>query len=602
MPYQRRSIWLYPAGDLVRSDPPSEQNTQPSWWLRVWRAIEPRAALSDAGRALFDERRVQVQAAHLKWVLPSLLVIHLASAAYFTGLPRVDESSALWLDTLTKLHGVAAAFAAIVLAAVTATVRELRNSTWRLALFEALLRFYPLFGALISANAQRSHKGYGFYLLASLASAIAIQDARGAFALNMVAASLLSFAIANTQPDPALRGAAIVTVFGAGLLSFLWSRITSHLLAAVVRTELTQNAARENLERELAEQLAASNEHVREIGRLNQQLDVVVQRRTKELSLALAKLALGAQGRRTITPGTIVGARFVVDAPLNVGRSVWLADDKLTDGRVVLRVAQATSAAELDEFHRMLGTVDVFSSIRDAVFVRTVHIDLTEDGVLVQAMEYVPGVTIEAWLAQQGPLPSPIVARMGALVASGLAAAHNAGLLHGSLSPASVMLSGFSPGVRMLGFGAIRSSQSSVRNETAILSGVDPAYVSPEFVADGTIGVSSDVYAAGLVMYRALAGRAPFDRTTGAGWLKAHESDEPKPLSSLVRNVSPALAEIVMRCLAKKPEHRPTARQLADELERLANTLSAGGVDEYVRNTQSETSGALVSAHVGMGV
>ncbi len=586
----------------MQSERPSEQEKKPSWWLRVWRAIEPRASLSDAGRALFDERRVQVQALHLRWVLPSLLVIHLLCAVYFTRLPRVDEGSALWLDTLTKLHGVAAAFTAIVLAAVTATVRELRKSTWRLALFEALLRFYPLFGALISANAQRSHKGYGFYLLASLASAIAIQDARSAFSLNLLAASLLSFAIASTQPDPAQRGAAIVTVFGAGLLSFLWSRISSHLLTALVRTELSQNSAREHLERELAKQLAASNEHVRQIARLNQQLDVVVQRRTKELSLALAKLALGAQGRRTITPGTIVGARFVVDAPLNVGRSVWLADDKLTDGRVVLRVAQATSAAELDEFQRMLGTVDVFSSIRDPVFVRTVHIDLTEDGVLVQAMEYVPGVTIEMWLAQQDPLPSPIVARMGALIAGGLAAAHNEGLLHGSLSPASVMLSGFSPGVRMLGFGAIRSSQSSVSNETAILSGVNPEYVSPEFVADGTIGPSSDVYAAGLLMYRALAGRAPFDRTTGAGWLKAHESDEPKPLSSVVRNVSPDLAEIVMRCLAKKPADRPAARALAEQLERVANALGAGSVDEYVRDAQSEASGAYASVHVGTGV
>lgn len=579
----------------------TEHSEKLPWMTRVWRAIEPTAVLEPEHLAHYHATRVQLHARHLRWVLPVLIVVHLASAGYFSTLPRASESQVLWLDTMSKLHGTAAAFVAVVLVAVTTSLRNLRESNWRGVLFEAVLRFYPFFGALISANAQRTHKGYGFYIFASMAAAIAVVDARSSLVVNALAAAFLAYAIASMQPDPALRGAAVVTVLGVGMLGFLWSRISAHLLVAVVQAELTQQNARENLEQKLAQQLATTSNHVLEIARLNQQLDAQVQQRSKELSLALAKLAQGAPARRTISEGTIVGSRFVVDAPLNVARSVWLADDKVTNARVVLRVAQASSAVELDEFHKMLEEVDAFLTVREPVFVRTVHIDLTEDGFLVQAMEYVPGVTLAKWLATHDAMPPAVVARAGALLARGLAAVHKVGLVHRSISPANVMLSAFSPGVRMLGFGTVRSSLSSVRHATALLSGIDPEFVSPEFVADGALTAPSDVYAAGLVLYRALVGKSPFRPTTGAGWLKAHASEAPAPIASVMRNAPRELSDLIMRCLAKKPEDRPTASELGDALEAIANAANATGVDTYVRRIESEASGSHPSTDLASG-
>lgn len=565
-----------------------------SWGRRLWLAIEPTAALSADELADYEQRRVTRLHRILRVGLPLGVLGHLSAAAFFTRVERVSFAQTQWLETMLRLHAIAALFDVCVVLALNVSTKRLRASRFRTAMFEAILRFYPLFGALLAGNAQRTHGSYGAFVVCVMASATASIDARSSMFVHAAGATILSLAIIVMQHDPALRAAALTTVIATALLGFGWSRISVHNLVNEVRSHWAELLARKSLEDRVDGQVREIFTYVDEIARLNRHLDAQVQQRSKELSLALARLAEGASGRRTITAGTIVASRFVVDAPLNTTGSVWLADDRVSDSRVVLRVAQASSAVELDAFNKMLAEIQTLTSVHHAAFVRTVHIDLTEDGFLVQALEYVPGLSVEKWVRTNGALPPPMVARIGALVAGALSEGHARGMLHRSITPAHVLLSAFSPGARLLGFGSVRGVLRGTAANT-VLSGVDPEYVAPDYLRDESseqiTDGRADVYSLGLLLYFALAARSPYAPTTGAGWLKAHASEAPTPLGSVIKNVPTELSALVMRCLAKDTAARPTAEQLAEALDRFANAQGAISVDAFVRGNEIDERG-----------
>ncbi len=95
----------------------------------------------------------------------------------------------------------------------------------------------------------------------------------------------------------------------------------------------------------------------------------------------------------------------------------------------------------------------------------------------------------------------------------------------------------------------------------------DPAYMSPEQLKGSEITEGSDVYALGLVGYELLTGRGPYDGTSRREKLTAHIQQQPRKLSELLTDADPDLEELLLRCLAKDPEHRPNAADLARRLQ-----------------------------------
>jgi serine/threonine protein kinase len=158
-------------------------------------------------------------------------------------------------------------------------------------------------------------------------------------------------------------------------------------------------------------------------------------------------------------------------------------------------------------------------------------------------MELVEGHSLAQRLAT-GPLPWPAVVQIGRQVASALTAAHSRGLVHRDITPANIMLT--TEGVKVVDFGI--SAITGERGEQIILG--TPAYVSPERLAGAPAQPATDVYSLGLVLHHALAGGLP-----------------PAPLPA----VPPALAGLVVRCLAADPTQRPEVGTLAQELAALAD-------------------------------
>src|SRR5262249_35118269 len=113
-------------------------------------------------------------------------------------------------------------------------------------------------------------------------------------------------------------------------------------------------------------------------------------------------------------------------------------------------------------------------------------------------------------------------------------------------------------------------------------------YMSPERLNNKPYDGRSDVYSLGIMMYEMLCGRVPFDPDFDgiAAVVMMHISKVPQPLKELVFDIPEQIESIVMRTLAKNPDQRPTAEELAEEFAKLLgvqNQLRGTGTYSFVR-------------------
>jgi serine/threonine protein kinase len=88
----------------------------------------------------------------------------------------------------------------------------------------------------------------------------------------------------------------------------------------------------------------------------------------------------------------------------------------------------------------------------------------------------------------------------------------------------------------------------------------DPSHLSPEQLLDEGVTELTDIYLVGILGYEPLAGRGPYDVRTPTEWISAHLHREPRDLRELRADAPAELADLLRRCLAKQPKHRPSAK------------------------------------------
>jgi serine/threonine protein kinase len=156
-------------------------------------------------------------------------------------------------------------------------------------------------------------------------------------------------------------------------------------------------------------------------------------------------------------------------------------------------------------------------------------------------------------------------------VAETLQLAHDRGIVHRDLKPDNVFLvhdAGDPLFVKLLDFGIakiLHGEGSGGLTETGVILGT-PYYMSPEQARAEAVDHRSDVYALGVMMYRAFAGRLPFVADSTMGVLTRHITEAPQPPSQ-ISDVDPVTERMILRCLAKKPAHRyQSMREVAEAL------------------------------------
>ena len=184
-------------------------------------------------------------------------------------------------------------------------------------------------------------------------------------------------------------------------------------------------------------------------------------------------------------------------------------------------------------------------------------------------MECVGGRSLDRILSETGAFEWRLAVAVGRQVASALAAAHQAGIVHRDIKPGNVMLDDAGT-VKVLDFGIVRLDQGATLTQTATVLG-SAQYLAPELAHGAEADARSDIYALGCVLYELLTGGPPFQGDQPAAVLAQHMSASPRPVCELVPAVPVGLSELVARLLAKDPARRPAdAAELEAELAEIA--------------------------------
>ena len=272
-----------------------------------------------------------------------------------------------------------------------------------------------------------------------------------------------------------------------------------------------------------------------------------------------------------------LGDRYTIRQPLGGGSmSLVFAADDLRHGRpvaikVLLPDYVATLAAE--RFNR---EIQIAARLQHPHIVPLLDSGETH-GVFYLVMPLIEGETLRARLVREGRLPVRDVLRILADVADALAYAHRKGIIHRDIKPDNILLAGRHALVADFGVAkAVSEALSADRNLTGGVALGTPAYMAPEqATADPALDHRVDVYAFGILGYELLAGRPPFDGDTPHEILTAQVLSAPAPIETHRPDTPPALASLLMRCLAKSPAERWAGiEELQGPLEGLATPTS----------------------------
>jgi serine/threonine-protein kinase len=285
---------------------------------------------------------------------------------------------------------------------------------------------------------------------------------------------------------------------------------------------------------------------------------------------------------------TALGSAVELDRELGGGgmSRVYLAHDRRLGRRIVVKLLapELASGVSAERFEQ---------EIRLAAGLQHPHIvPLLAAGEVAGlpyfTMPFIEGESLRRRLDQGAPLPAPEAVRLLGHVASALAYAHRRGLIHRDIKPDNVLLS---PGGAMVtDFGVAKALRAATTTSPAA-SGLTaagfalgtPAYMAPEqAVGDPGTDARADLYAFGAMAYECLAGSIPFPGRSAPAMIAAHLTEPPPPLTERRPDLPPALAALVMQCLAKPPDERPVS---ADAVVTVLDKVRSGEWGAPVRTT-----------------
>lgn len=267
----------------------------------------------------------------------------------------------------------------------------------------------------------------------------------------------------------------------------------------------------------------------------------------------------------------LLGERYRLVEQLGAGGMsvVWRGYDEVLGRQVAVKVLASRLASDKAFRHRIRVEAQAaarlchpnITNVYD--YGESVQVGLTVPYVV---MELVDGGPLSGRLGRDGQLPWREAMTIGAEVASALAAAHARGVVHRDVTPGNVMLT--PTGVKVVDFGISALVGESDKGPDGALLGT-PAYLAPERLDNGHVSPATDVYAVGLLLYRMLTGRLPWQASTTTEMLRAHMYRDPDPMPP-VPGLPEPVAALVQRCLAKRPEDRPATAEVARTLAEAA--------------------------------
>ena len=277
-----------------------------------------------------------------------------------------------------------------------------------------------------------------------------------------------------------------------------------------------------------------------------------------------------------IGPGSVV-SHYRIERRIGAGSfaAVYAAWDMQLERRVALKILRSRAGAAAGEALAEARAAAALSHPH----ICTIYTVDDSDGVPLIAMEFVEGKTLSGWL-QQGPLPHTEAQKLARQLAAGMSAAHEAGVVHGDLKPANVLVSADHERATIVDFGLASKlkaspslgSPSSGDDAEATLalfpadrSGIygTPAYLSPERTRGEPAGRPADSFALGALIYEMATGKKAFHGDNAMRVLReVTEFEEGRH----ARELSEPLSNVVHHTLRHDPSERLTMQQIVELL------------------------------------
>jgi serine/threonine protein kinase len=281
---------------------------------------------------------------------------------------------------------------------------------------------------------------------------------------------------------------------------------------------------------------------------------------------------------RILVPGGIFGRRYRVQRFLGAGAMGYVcsAVDSSIDEVVALKILSAPVHEDPESFERFKTELKLARKIRHRNVVQSFDLGFA-DGFPYISMEYVDADNLHKHLSRREVFPEAIALSILRQVLRGLRAAHELGIIHRDIKPENILLN--KDGIAFITDFGIATSARAMKAKREIAG--TPDYMSPEQLRGNDITPASDLYSCGVMLYRMLAGRLPFETKSITNTIAAHLHDTPDPLPAHLE-ISDATRTLVDDLLKKDPADRP--ENASSVLDRVEAALSAG---KKVRSSSS---------------
>ncbi len=271
----------------------------------------------------------------------------------------------------------------------------------------------------------------------------------------------------------------------------------------------------------------------------------------------------------------VLGGRYRIRGFVGKGAMarVYLAEDERSGMPVAVKVLEEPYRSDpkvRERFEREARTASMIG--HPSIVTIFSGGEREDDGAPYLVMEFLVGETVGDFLRREGRMPRDMAVPALHQAASALAAAHRVGVIHRDVKPDNLFLLG-EPGdpyeLKVVDFGLSKDQSSNVTAVGVVMG--TPATMAPEQALGEGVDGRTDIYALGMVAYRMLSGRQPFDDTDDEiATLAHHVWTAPPPLCSVAQGIDPRLEGIVMRAIRKMPEERfASMDEFAAALERV---------------------------------
>jgi tRNA A-37 threonylcarbamoyl transferase component Bud32 len=284
---------------------------------------------------------------------------------------------------------------------------------------------------------------------------------------------------------------------------------------------------------------------------------------------------------------------YVVEEKLGQGGMgvVYRARDTHLNRAVALKVLSREVTGDSERRRRFLREAQSAAAVTHPAIAQIYDVDEV-DGVIFIAMELVEGRTVRHTVGA-GDLDLLGAVDIALQVASGLAKAHEAGIVHRDIKSDNVMVTPDGH-AKLLDFGLaklVAPDPDSPASDEMVTRGVSSAptqlgtvlgtiaYMSPEQARGRSVDQRSDIFSMGVMIYEMSTGTMPFEGTSPVDTMHAIAFDEARPVTQIRPGLPPDLQRVVSRCLRKRPEDRyQSTRDLVDDLKRLRSDTESGSI------------------------